>query len=100
MPNAVLVDLLRVEVVADGRACAIQFCVSLIEPLPRMPSRRVQEADLRLRVVIAVQQRDRPAVEVRAGFDLEAPHFETALVEAEAGGERVDAVRLVGRRAT
>ena len=66
-----------------------------------MPSRRGQEAELRLRVVVAVEQRAAPAVVIGAGLDLEAAHREALLVEAVARGERVGPVRLIGEtRAT
>src|SRR5258707_3994868 len=53
-----------------------------------------QQTDVRLGIVVAVDDRGRPPLERHAAFELHPAHIECLLVEAEARDERIGAVGL------
>src|SRR5258708_37369789 len=92
--NPRLVERMGVKIVA-GRAEQYPVLRQLDRAAAEDALPPEQEAELRLRCVIAVEQLQRPAVEIGAAFRLETLDREGLLVEAAARGERVDRIRLI-----
>src|SRR5580704_7977058 len=93
--NPRLVEFMRIQIVARG---AEQNPV--LRQLDRGAAEDAlapeQKAEFRLRRIVAVQQLQRPAIEIGAAFRLETLDREGLLVETPARGERVDRIRLIG----
>src|SRR5215813_7088837 len=89
-----LVELAGLDVVA-GRGQERPVRGDLVGRLQQDPLPFVEEAELRLGRIVAVQDGQAPAVEIGGRLDLEPLEREVILVKAEARGELVDAVRLI-----
>jgi hypothetical protein len=92
----VLVDLVGDQIPA-GRALSNPVVGDLDRARDQDALAAGQIAEVGLGGVVAVEEADRPAVEVGAGFGLEALNASRGLVKARPGRDRVGAVRRVAQ---